>query len=327
VVLGGGVQDAPEAARTLVERLGAMTVLTINANGVLPPAHPLSLGCTMPLQPVLDAMEQADVVLAIGTELSETDTLLFYSKLNLSGKVIRVDIDAEQLTRNALADVALCSDAGLAMTALYQALEDLQVDPGTRARVVEMRRELEQILLPEYRAHRRFLQTVQRALPDVVIAGDSTQPVYGGNLCYEAERPRSWFNSSTGYGTLGFGLPAALGAKLACPDRPVVALIGDGGIQFTIGELATAAELALPVPIIVWNNRGYGEIKKYMVERDIPCIGVDIHTPDFQTIARGFGCRATAVEDLETLRSELVSANEADGPTLIEIDDAVARTW
>lgn len=327
VVLGGGVQDAPEAARALVERLGAMTVLTINANGVLPPAHPLSLGCTMPQQPVLDAMEQADVVLAIGTELSETDTLLFYSKLNLSGKVIRVDIDAEQLTRNALPDVALVSDAGLAMTALFEVLEDVEADPGTPARMVEMRRELERILLPEYRAHGRFLQTVQRALPDVVIAGDSTQPVYGGNLCYEAERPRSWFNSSTGYGTLGFALPAALGAKLARPDRPVVALIGDGGIQFTIGELATAAELALPVPIIVWNNRGYGEIKKYMVERDIPHIGVDIHTPDFQTIARGFGCRTTAVEDLETLRSELVSANEADGPTLIEIDDAVARTW
>ena len=71
-----------------------------------------------------------------------------------------------------------------------------------------------------------------------------------------------------------------------------MALIGDGGIQFTIGELATAAELGLPVPILLWNNQGYGEIKTYMADRDIPQIGVDIYTPDFQTIARGFGCRA-----------------------------------
>ena len=108
------------------------------------------------------------------------------------------------------------------------------------------------------------------ALPGVIVAGDSTQPVYGANLFYEPAGPSSWFNSSTGYGTLGYGLPAAMGAKLACPDRPVVALIGDGGIQFTIGELATAVELGLALPILLWNNRGYGEIKQYMLDRGIP---------------------------------------------------------
>jgi len=328
VVLGGGTVDAAEAARALVERLGAPAALTINAKGVLPPCHPLCLGSSLPQRPVLDALEAADVVLAVGTELSETDTLLFGGRLALAGKLIRIDIEAEQLTRNALAEVAICSDAGLALRALADELDGFESDQAaTRARVAALRDELAQLLPAAYRVHHRFLDRVAAALPGVIVAGDSTQPVYGGNLTYEPAAPRCWFNSSTGYGTLGYGLPAALGAKLAAPDRPVVALIGDGGIQFTIGELATAVELALPVPILIWNNRGYGEIKQYMADRGIPQIGVDIYTPDFQAIARGFGCAALKAESFAQLEDALVRAVAAEGPTVIEIDDAAVREW
>ena len=328
VVLGGGTVDAPKAARALVERLGAPTALTINAKGVLPPGHALSLGSSLPLAPVLEALQAADVALAIGTELSETDTLLFYSALKLTGKLIRIDIEAEQLTRNALPEVAICSDAGLAMQALADALAGFAPDQSeTRARVAKMREDCDGLVLPAYKAHGRFLDAVAEALPGVIVVGDSTQPVYGGNLTYEPAGPRAYFNSSTGYGTLGYGLPAAFGAKLARPDRPVVSLIGDGGIQFTIGELATAVELSLPVPILIWNNQGYGEIKQYMVDRDIPQIGVDIYTPDFQAIARGFGCNAMMAESLAHLKDSLREAVEADRPTVIEIEDAAAQNW
>jgi len=294
---------------------------------VLPPGHPLSLGSTLPEGPVLEALEAADVVLAVGTELSETDTLLFYSRLKLSGKVIRVDIEAEQMTRNALPEVAILSDAGLAMEALTGALKGHAPDPATPGRVAAMRAELAKILREDYQVHHRFLDRVAEALPGVIIAGDSTQPVYGGNLSYEPAGPRSWFNSSTGYGTLGYGLPAAFGAKIARPDRPVVALIGDGGIQFTIGELASAVEIGLPVPVLLWNNRGYGEIKQYMRDRKIPEIGVDIYTPDFQTIARGFGCHAVKAGGWAHLREALQAAVKSDRPTVIEIDDAAVRSW
>ena len=191
----------------------------------------------------------------------------------------------------------------------------------------QLRAAADAALRDDYRRHGRFLDAVAEALPGVVIAGDSTQPVYGGNLTYAPAAPRSWFNSSTGYGTLGYGLPAAFGAKLARPDAPVVALIGDGGIQFTLPELATAAELGLPVPILLWNNQGYGEIKQYMADRDIPQIGVDIYTPDFQTIARGFGCHALKVESFAQLAEALRAAVRADRPTVIEIDDAAVRGW
>ena len=326
IILGGGAQDAAEEARQLVDRLGIRTVLTVNAKGVLPPDHALNLGSRLPQKPVLDALQAADVVLAIGTELGETDTLLFDDQLRIDGEVIRVDIEPEQTTRNVLPTVSICADAALTMQALYDALADFNPFDH-RAVVAEMRRASDGLAPAAYRAHGRFLDLVAETLPGVVIVGDSTQPVYGGNLFYEAAGPRRYFNSSTGYGTLGYGLPAALGAKLALADTPVVSLIGDGGLQFTLAELATAVELELAVPILVWNNQGYGEIKRYMVDRDIPTIGVDIYTPDFIAIARGFGCLAAAVTTRAEFIEALQSAHNAAKPTLIDIAEELALDW
>ena len=132
-------------------------------------------------------------------------------------------------------------------------------------------------------------------------------------------QPRSWFNSSTGYGTLGYALPAAIGAKLAAPDRPVVVLVGDGGLQFTLPELASAMEAGAPVIVLVWNNHAYGEIKTYMVEAGIAPIGVDLYTPDLLTIARGYGCVAERARDHEHLAVLLADARDRATPSVIEV--------
>ncbi|HUF45501.1 MAG TPA: thiamine pyrophosphate-dependent enzyme, partial [Aestuariivirgaceae bacterium] len=298
-----------------------------NAKGILPPAHPLSVGSALPQGPLIEELAAADVVLAVGTELGETDTLYFGDRPKLGGKLIRIDIDAEQLTRNCLPDIAILGDAGLALAALAERLQGFTHRGDGAARAEALRARLDDLLDPRQRVHQRVLATVQAALPNVIVVGDSTQPIYSANLFYEPERPRSYFNSSTGYGTLGYALPAALGAKLAARDRPVLAVIGDGGLQFTIGELATAVELAMALPIIVWNNHGYGEIKRYMAERGIPQIGVDIYTPDFLAIACGFGCAAARARRLEELPSLLREANLRAGPTVIEIDEADAGSW
>jgi acetolactate synthase-1/2/3 large subunit len=212
------------------------------------------------------------------------------------------------------------------MLALYQALADFE-PREQQVEVAELRQAADALAPAAYRKHGQFLDLVAETLPGAVIVGDSTQPVYGGNLFYEAAGPRRYFNSSTGYGTLGYGLPAALGARLALPDTPVVSLIGDGGLQFTIGELATAVELELALPILVWNNRGYGEIKRYMVERGIPPIGVDIYTPDFVAIASGFGCAAETVGTRDEFADALLRAHAATRPTLIDIPEALALRW
>ncbi|MCT7667899.1 thiamine pyrophosphate-dependent enzyme, partial [Shinella kummerowiae] len=147
-----------------------------------------------------------------------------------------------------------------------------------------------------------------------------TEPVYAVNQIYEAPQVRSFFNSSTGYGTLGYGLPAAFGAKLGAPDRPSVCLIGDGGLQFSVQELASAVEAGIATAVIIWNNTSYGEIKAFMAERDIPQIGVDIFTPDFVALAKALSCQASSPTSIAELESDLKASATRNVPTVIEIN-------
>ena len=102
----------------------------------------------------------------------------------------------------------------------------------------------------------------------------------------------------------------------------MVCLIGDGGLQFTLPELASAVEARVPVVVLLWNNFGYGEIRRYMTARDIVPVGVDIHTPDFLALARGFGCVAARVDTPDALAAELQQAVSRDIPTVIEVNEA-----
>ena len=320
VLLGGGAVGAATAALALCERLDAPVINSINAKGILPPGHPLHGGENLAWAPLRAAIRAADVVLAVGTELGETEMYPDPQPIRFDGKVIRVDVDPEQLMRGFVADMPIVGDARLALAALLDSLPAGARDGAARA--AAMREAARLLWWPAVAAHRRVLDIVDEVLPGAVIAGDQTQPVYGGNQFYAPARPRSWFNSSTGYGTLGYGLPAAIGAKLAAPDRPVVALIGDGGIQFTLPELATAVEAGTPVVVLLWNNRGYGEIRICMTDAGIEPIGVDIHTPDFIGLARAFGCRAASAGDIDELRAQLAASAAETRPTLIEIDEA-----
>jgi len=323
MLVGGGACDAGAEVVALAQALDAPVSYTINAKGVLPKGHPLSVGSNQSLVPVRELVLQSDVVLAIGTELGETDyDVVFDGNFRITSTLIRVDIDPEQLNRNFPADVAILGDARLAMRALQAELGEGDAYSANSAgvrRASATRARLDAQWPAAWRGHKRVLDTIRDTLPKVIIAGDSTQPVYSGNHLFEANGPRSWFNSSTGYGTLGFGLPAAIGAKLAAPERPVVALIGDGGIQFTLAELASAVEANAPIIVLLWNNRGYGEIKRYMQNRRIPLIGVDIYTPDFLALAKGFGCNGVRAHDFEQLRQLLTTAARADRPTVVEV--------
>lgn len=321
VVLGGGAVAAAAAARRLIERLDAPFICSVNARGLLPPGHPLSAGVNLGAPPLRQALLEADMVLAVGTELGETEMYPVPVPLAFGGRLVRVDIDPEQLVRVAPAAVPVLGDARLTLQALVAGLGDRD-GAGTGAeRAASFRAAVRATWPPELPAHERVLAVVRKALPDAVIVGDSTQPVYAGNQFYEPDRPRSWFNATTGYGTLGYALPAAIGAKLAAPDRPVVALIGDGGLQLTLPELASAVEARTPVIVLVWNNRCYREIRSYMEGCGIAPVGVDIHTPDFPAIARGFGCEAGRATDLPELEQRLSAARCSDLPTLIDLPE------
>jgi acetolactate synthase-1/2/3 large subunit len=327
VILGGGAADVGAPAVRLTEVLDAPTATTINGKGILPPAHPLALGSTLGFAPVREAVRTADVVLVIGSELGEADRFPDTSELTLDGRLVRVDIDPRQLQSVYRPDVAILGDAALAVPALVEALVPVQ-RAGTRnageGRTAEIRRAAEALWDSDVRTHQRLLAAVLEALPNPVVVGDSTQPVYSANYFYEPAQPRSFWNGSTGFGTLGYALPAAIGAKIARPDRSVVVIAGDGGFQFTLPEMATAVEAEVPLIVLLWQNRGYGEIRRRMITANIPPVGVDLAMPDLMTIARAYGWHAGRPENYTHLHELLSQAARRAIPTLIEIEEGAS---
>jgi len=330
ILAGGGALAAGAALARLAEHLQAPVALTINAKGLLPASHPLQIGSTQSLPATRALVAEADVVLAIGTELAETDyDVTFKGGFEIPGSLLRIDIDPDQTVRNYLPELALVADAELAAEALLVALQ-AQPQPVREstwgvARVANLRKALAAGWDQPTLSQTRLLSAILERLPNAILVGDSTQPVYTGNLTLDMDQPRRWFNASTGYGTLGYALPAAMGAWLGsaeqiCQRAPAVCLIGDGGMQFTLPELASAVEAQVPLIVLLWNNQGYEEIKKYMVIRAIEPVGVDIHTPDFIGVARALGAAAENVTNVAQLQAALGQAVERKGPTLIQVD-------
>jgi len=327
LLYGGGCVDVDHEAQKLAELIDAPTFLTINAKGLLPPGHPLSLGSNQSLDAGRAVITEADWVLAIGTELGETDYDVFFNgEFQINGTLVRIDCDAEQLQRPFRADIAVLSDARMAISGLCRRLEN-QVLNGQRfdhqalSRVTEAKQALLKDVTSDFAGQNALLQLIRDEVKDVIFVGDSTQPVYSGNLGFEALATRKWFNSSTGFGTLGYGLPAAIGAMIGS-NLPVVSLIGDGGIQFTIAELICAAELELPLIVLLWNNQGYGEIRRYMEEGGLPLIGVNIKTPNFEPLAAGFGAGYRRITDKQQLLEALKTDTAGKQPIIYEIDEA-----
>ena len=150
-----------------------------------------------------------------------------------------------------------------------------------------------------------------------MVAGDSSQVTYYGTVHSWPFTPANRLLYPTGYATLGYGLPAAIGAKIAAPDRSVVALFGDGAAMFSIQELITATEQGLAIPVVIVDNGGYAEIREQMVDRGIEPQAVDLYRPDIPALARAIGAHgveATSVDELGPLAAQALSA---DRPTVV----------
>ena len=197
------------------------------------------------------------------------------------------------------AAVPIQADARAAMLALASALSSRK--PTAQRSDGEMRvrdvlaRSVETMTDVE-KQHARVWKTLRSALPaDAIVMGDASQLVYSGSFAMPMEMERCWYYSGT-YCSLGVALPMAIGAKIGAPHRPVIAVAGDGGIMFTVNELATAVEERLALPVVVWNNDALKEIVDQMDRRQIPRIGVEPKSPDFMRLAEGFGCHASRRE-------------------------------
>jgi len=316
IALGGGSADAAALVRELAALLDAPVTCTHNARGILPPEDPLLVASSPSLPAVRSLYESADVVLAIGTEFSETDYDFFFDGgFRLGGKLVRIDIDGAQLCRNVRPDVAIRADSGLALAALLPLLQRRERNGAGRTAAT----------LAATTGHRADYQAVldclQAALPGTVLMADSTQPAYFAAAQYHPPVPRSFASAATGYGTLGYALPAAIGAKLARPGAPVIALIGDGGLQFTLPELASAVEAGVGIAVVVWNNSRYEMIAQNFIDAGMAPIACDPHTPDFVAIARAMGCVAERAANLVQLEQLLRTSAGRSVPTLIELQE------
>ncbi|MBB3976150.1 acetolactate synthase-1/2/3 large subunit [Rhizobium azooxidifex] len=323
LMCGGGAPSADRSVTALAERLDAPVVLTTNARGMLA-GHPLRVPASPSLNATRALIADADLVIGFGTEMGQTDYDMYATgTLPAMRTFVRVDIDAQQLAREPRAELPVLSTVEAAAVLLLPLVKAKNGDGAERAG--RAREAAFEELTPKIRTEIGVIGMVYEALPDAIVVGDSTQAVYAGNLYLDVARPRSWFNAATGFGALGYGPPAAIGAAIGAPDRPVVCLTGDGGFQFSLAEIGSAADAGARVVFLVWNNDGYQEIENYMVESGIEPEGVKPSAPDFLDIARAYGLPAVRLSDVGELAAALQAAAKRNGPSLIEIHQTRTR--
>ena len=312
ILAGGGAVRAEAALMALAQGLDAPVILTTNARGLMA-GHPLCVPASASLNAVRDLIAAADQVLALGTELGPTDYDMYVrGGLPDLSAMIRVDICAAQLARHPAA-ITIQGDVAAVMPLLTTALPPS--DGATRAAATRMAAMAE--LSPEYRAHVALLQVMSHAMPDALIVGDSTQLVYAGNLYHDAAFPGAWFNAASGFGALGYAPGAAIGAAVASGKR-VICIIGDGGLQFSPGELRGSVDENLPITWIIWNNAGYGEIALAM--RDVQAQVIGCHPSPLKMRPFAEACDLPFVSitpDVSALRAALLAPT--NGPRMIEI--------
>ncbi len=318
ILTGGGTRFAAAAVQALAEALDAPVIQTINARGMMH-GHPLTVPASASLEAPRDLIRSADAVLALGTELGPTDYDMYVNgRLPDLSAMIRVDICESQLARHP-ARLKIRADAGAFAAALLPHLSPRRTDGATRAATARQNARAELASLhPAMPGQLAMVEAMRDALPGALIVGDSTQPVYAANLYYDAPAPRSWFNAATGYGALGYGPGAAIGAAVASPGQPVICLVGDGGLGFDPAELRVALDESLPVTFVVWNNAAFREIAEAMVAARTRVIGCTPSPFDMSHLAAACGLPFTAVpQDPAALTAALMAP--ATGPRLIEV--------
>ena len=320
ILVGGGAQGTRESLTVIAELIGAPVLSTNAGKGILPESHPLSIGCSILQKPSQQALADADAVLLVGSQVAEGDH--FLQKLEIAGRIVRIDIDPAELTSRYGAAVPVQSDAIAAMQALRSALSGCKVrgsrESGEARTRATLARNAEGMTHAE-RMHARVWRALRSALPaDTIVMGDATQLVYSGCFAMPMDEERCWHYPGS-YCSLGVALPMAIGAKIGAPHRPVVAVAGDGGVMFTINELATAAQEGIALPVIVWNNDALKEIVDQMDQRRTARVGVEPKSPDFIRVAEGIGCHAVRATSAEHLVRSTRTALAADRPTLIEL--------
>lgn len=332
--LGGGIihSGAAEAAQALAEKASLPTVCTLMALGGMATDHPLYLGMLgMHAARYTNlALEECDLLIAVGARFDDRATGKL-AEFCPKAKVIHIDIDARELGKLRRPEVAMTADARLAVEALLPLVASRSNEPWL-ARVSELRRDYPLRLddLSDPCSHYGLIHAVADCLkdidPDAIIATDVGQHQMWTAQAYPLRRPRQWLTSG-GLGTMGFGVPAALGAAIACPQRTVVCFSGDGSLLMNVQELVTAAEEGVNLKIVLMNNASLGLVH----QQQSLFYGKRIyasryrHGPDFYALATACGVGAVDLDMAIDVRRALHQALAEPGPMLIHASIDVER--
>ena len=329
ILAGGGVilSNATPELLGVAEFLMAPVVTTFMGKGVIPENHPLSLGCIgmhgsrVANRVILDA----DVLLAVGTRFGDrsTGTLDTFCR---DAKIIHIAIDSAEIGKNVDVDIPIVADAKKALRALYEVLASRAEKRGETAwfrRVKELKEQYEELLesRDEELKPPRLLRELRKIIPvDSIVTTEVGQNQMWASLYFKTYKPRT-FISSGGLGTMGFGFPAAIGAKTARPDRFVVDIAGDGSFRMTEQELATSVIEDIPVTVVILNNSTLGMVAQWQrLFFDERYVAVDLKgIPDFVKLAEAYGAQGVRVGSLKEFVKAVKEAMRLDVTTVIDV--------
>ncbi len=320
---GGGAiaANASPEILALAEGLQIPVATTPEGKGVFPENHPLSLGTWYySFGPVRFALPEADLILAIGTRM--TSQMRPFAALHPPQKLIHIDADPEVIGKNYPADAAIVGDAKAALKSLLQAVQGKRRSPEERwpkAKLDSFRKKHREWLRKRAPGQLEIIETLRSHLPDdAILVSGVTNVGYWCHLAYSARRPRTYLTSSY-FATLGYAFPTALGAKIAAPDRPVVAVVGDGGFMYALPELATAVSYGINLITLVFNDGAFGSTKsEQQIRYHGRVVGTELKNPDFVRLAEAFGALGIKTNP-ENIGEALKRALEAKKPVVIEV--------
>ncbi|MBI2171105.1 MAG: thiamine pyrophosphate-binding protein [Chloroflexi bacterium] len=317
-VLGG----ASEELVALAELLKAPVITTQEGKGAIPETHPLSMGTSSyGWGPGGDVVPQADAMLAVGSRLGSYRPEPG-AQPGATQKLVNLNIDATEMGKTTPAAVGIVADARMGLRQLIAALRSRAIKSSWDARELASTKEKAwERMKAKAPRQVKALQDIRDAIPadGIVVAGITNLGAWAA-IAYDALLPRTFLTSSY-MGTLGYAFPTSLGVKVGNPDRAVVALCGDGGFMYAIGELATAVQYGINAVAVVFNNHMYGASNRDQHLRFGGRVaGTQLLTPDFVKLAESFGALGIKVPRLEDSPDAIRKAIKANRPTVIEVE-------
>ncbi|NCB73119.1 MAG: thiamine pyrophosphate-binding protein [Clostridia bacterium] len=341
ILLGAGALNAKagEKALELAEKWGAAVITTLAAKGAVSETHGQycfhtgSKGTAVGLK----VSREADVILALGTRFADETTCSYRKGVAFNfpdTKLIHVDLDPAEFGKNYEPDIAVNADVNNFLSALLETKPEFSINTEYLAEIGRLRKEWFEYLdcvrasKTEELTISQLISVLQATLPDdtiITTSSGNTQAQLFQEYCYK----KPYCNLTTGgFSTMGWAVPAALGAKLACPEKPVIALVGDGDFLMTVQELSTIAQYEIPIVIIVADNSGWLAISDLQMDvlgeesvfgNDFTMRDGKSYSPDFAALARSFGIKAYAESTREGIAAALGEALKSNAPALLHV--------